>query len=138
MINVSGDGGPRVIAELRHQPPHVQPRRRSYAAQHGVVAAPRPVLGQVADACPHGVEHHVASQFQQVRLALHDDGLESALKNVTDPVVRAVVPLGIDAVELAHTGAQVAVDGLYNDMKVVVHQAVGVAEPVMAGTHLAQ
>ena len=54
------------------------------------------------------------------------------------PVVAAVVPLGINAVELAHAGAQVAVDGLYNNMKVVVHQAVGVAEPVMAGTYLAQ
>ena len=53
-------------------------------------------------------------------------------------VVRAVVPLGIHTVELAHTGAQVAVDGLYNDVKVVVHQAVGVTEPVVAGTHLAQ
>ncbi len=78
----------------------------------------------VANACPHGVQHHIASQLQQVGFALHDDGFESALKNVTNPVVGAVVSLGINAVELAHTGAQVAVDGLYNHMKVVVHQAV--------------
>ena len=42
--------------------------------------------------------------------------------------------LCVHAVELTHTGAQVAFDGFHNDMKVVVHQAVGVAEPVMAGT----
>ena len=57
----------------------------------GLVAAPGPVLGQVADPCPHGVEHHVARQLQQVGFALHDDGFESTLKDVTDPAVGAVV-----------------------------------------------
>ena len=49
-----------------------------------------------------------------------------------------VMPLGVNAVELAHTGAQVTIDGLHNDMKVVVHQAVGVAQPVVPGANIAQ
>jgi hypothetical protein len=43
------------------------------------------------------MEHHAASQFQQVRLALDDDGFEEAVDNVTNLVVHAVVPLGINA-----------------------------------------
>jgi hypothetical protein len=41
-----------------------------------------------------GVENHVASQLQQVRFALHDDGFEAALKNVANLIVGAVVPPG--------------------------------------------
>ena len=63
---------------------------------------------------------------------------KAAPENVADLVVVSVVPLRVNAIELAHTGAQVAVNGLHNDMKVVVHQAVGVAQPVMTGTDLAQ
>ena len=73
----------------------MQPGRRrnaaQNAAQHGLVAAPGPVLGKITNACPHGVEHHVARQLQQVGFALHDDGFESTLKDVTDPAVGAVV-----------------------------------------------
>ena len=86
----------------------------------------------------HRVGHHVACQLQQAHFALHDDGFELALKNVTAPVVRTVVPLGIHAVELSHPGDQIAVDGLYNGMEMVVHQAVGVAKLVVTGTGLAR
>ena len=48
------------------------------------------------------------------------------------------VPLRINAIELAHTRAQVAIDRLHNDMKMVVHQAVGMANPVKPATHLAE
>lgn len=138
MIDIGSNSGLRVGAELSHQPLNLQPGRLRHATQHRVVAAPRPVLGQVADTCPHGVEHHVARQLQQIRLALHDDRFEPALKHMTIPVVGAVVSLGVRSIELAHSGAQVAVDGLHNDMKVVVHHAVGMAEPIVARAHLTQ
>jgi hypothetical protein len=57
---------------------------------------------------------------------------------LTDPVVGTVLPLRIHAVELSHPGAQITVDGLNNNIEIVVHQAVGVAKPVVAGTDLAQ
>ena len=57
---------------------------------------------------------------------------------MSDPVVHTVVPLGVHAVELAHARAEVAVNRFYNDMKVVVHQAVRVARPVVAGANLPQ
>ena len=49
-----------------------------------------------------------------------------------DVTMGVVVPLCVDAVELAHASAQSAIDGLHDDVEVVVHQAVGVAHPVVA------
>ena len=40
--------------------------------------------------------------------------------------------------EMAHTGVQPAMDGLYNDMKVVVHQAMSGAPPVVTVANFAQ
>jgi len=50
----------------------------------------------------------------------------------------AVVPRGVDAVELSHTGTQIAFDGFHDDVEVVVHEAVGVAHPVEALADLAK
>jgi hypothetical protein len=55
--------------------------------------------------------------------ALHDDGLEAPLKDVADAPMRAVVRLGVNAVELAHARAEVAIDRLDDDVEVVVSQA---------------
>ena len=46
---------------------------------------------------------------------------------MANTTVCAVMPLGVNAVELAHACAQVAIDSFNDDVKVVVHQAVGVA-----------
>lgn len=52
--------------------------------------------------------------------------------------MRSVVPLGVNTIELAHARAQVAIDRLDDDVKVVVHQAIRVAQPVVTHTNLAQ
>lgn len=49
-----------------------------------------------------------------------------------------VVALGVDAVESEHTLGQVRLGGFEYQVIVVVHQAVGVAEPVTADHNLAQ
>ncbi len=132
MVDVGGGGGCRGVAKLCQQPLGLQPGLRGRAADGGVVAAPGPLVWQGADACAHGVEAGVAGQFQQVGFALHDDGFKAALKDMAYAPIRAVVGLGVHAVELAHACAQVAVHRLDNDVVVVVHQAVGVAGPVVA------
>ena len=95
-------------------------------------------LGQGAHTSAHGGEDDIARQFQQVRLALHDDGFKAPLKHRPDAAMGAVMPLGVDAVDLSHASAQIAFDRLHDDEEVVVHEAVGVAYPVEAPTDLAK
>ena len=40
--------------------------------------------------------------------------------------------------EMTHTGAEVAIEGLHNDMKVVVHQAASVAQRIVSIANFAQ
>jgi hypothetical protein len=44
--------------------------------------------------------------------------------------------LGIDAVQLPHTEGEIAVRRLDQEVIVVVHQAVGVADPIVAFVHM--
>ena len=106
--------------------------------QHQAITAPRPVFWHVAHTCPHRVENDIPRQLQQIRLALHNNSFKPALKNMTHPVMTAVVPLGVNAVKLPHTCAEVCVNGFYNDMKVVVHQAISMAKPVEPGADFTQ
>ena len=46
--------------------------------------------------------------------------------------------LCVDAVELSHASAQIALDRLHDDVEVVVHESVGVAYPVEAPADLAK
>jgi len=48
------------------------------------------------------------------------------------PVVPAVVSLGIDAVELAHSHGEIGVWGRDQEVAVIVHEAVGMAKPVVS------
>ena len=75
---------------------------------------------------------------QQIRFALHHHRLEPPLEDMPHPAMRAVVPLGVNPIELAHARTQIAFHRLHHNVKVVAHQAVGVAHPVKALTHLAQ
>ncbi len=54
------------------------------------------------------------------------------------PAVPPIEGLGVDTVELAHPPRQVRLRGLNQQVVVVVHQAVGMAEPPIAGDDLAE
>ena len=54
------------------------------------------------------------------------------------PFMRPVVLLPINAVELTYARTQVAIDRFNDDVKVVVHQRVGGAQPVVAYVNFAQ
>lgn len=44
--------------------------------------------------------------------------------------MRAVVPLGVGVIEMTYADAQIALHRFHHDVKVVVHQTIGVAHPV--------
>jgi len=73
-----------------------------------------------------------------MRLRLDEDGAEPPLEEVADPLVPSVEPLRIVAVEALHSGREVAPRRAEDEVVVVVHQAVGVAEPAEADDHEAQ
>jgi len=84
---------------------------------------------------PHGVQDHVPAEFEEVAFLIDEDGLEAALKEMAGLVVPAVVSLGIDAVELAHTHGEIGVWGLDQEVAMIVHETVGMAKPVVSFDH---
>jgi hypothetical protein len=62
--------------------------------------------------------------------------LEPALKNVPDPPMPPIGGLGIDAVQLAHPFRKVAVGRFDEEMVMVVHEAIGMAKPIVPRNNL--
>lgn len=63
---------------------------------------------------------------------LDKDAFESALEKVAVPLVSFVKKLGINPVKLSHAEGKVAIGGFDQEMIVVAHEAVGVAQPVIS------
>jgi hypothetical protein len=76
----------------------------------------------------------VACQFQKIGLFLDQDGFESSLKHMANPVVSPVARLGKDSVELAHAFVQIGIRSLNEQVVVVVHQAPCVAHKLNCST----
>jgi hypothetical protein len=62
---------------------------------------------------------------------LNEDGLVPSLEQMARAAVQPIEELGIDAVQLPHTECKVAVRRLDEKVIVVVHETVGVADPVI-------
>ena len=60
---------------------------------------------------------------------LDEDRFEPPLEDVTRPLAVSIDPLRVDAVEVAHASRQVRIGRFDQEMVVVGHQAVRVAEP---------
>jgi hypothetical protein len=67
-----------------------------------------------------------------VGILLHNDCLESSLKQVPYPTVALIESLGIDAVQLPHAYRKISVGRINKQMVMIVHQAVGMADPVVS------
>ncbi len=93
----------------------------------------RPALGPVpgmADCLgPNGIEHHIATEFEQMGLRFHQNRRESALQEMPYPLMPAIDGLGIGAVELPHASRERRPWGFEQQMIVVVHRAIGMAVP---------
>ena len=79
---------------------------------------------------PNRVENHVTAKRQKVTVPLDKDGLESALKNVANPLVSTIVTLRVHTVQMSHTLGEICIDRLHDKVVVILHEAIGVAEPV--------
>jgi hypothetical protein len=79
---------------------------------------------------PNRVEYDVTAKRQEVTVPLDKDGLESTLKNVPNSLVPTIETLGVYPVQMSHTSGEICIDGLHHKVVVILHEAIGVAEPV--------
>ena len=96
------------------------------------VAGPRIVVRFLHHFCPYGIQDHISAYFQEVAILLDQDRLVPALEQVAVPTVAFVEELGVNAVYLPHADRKVPVGGLDEEMIMVGHEALGVADPVVA------
>lgn len=108
-----------VPAELIQEP------RRERSAE----AAERPFPRMPTETCADWIEDDVARQFEKVRVALDQAGIEAALEDVAGVAMAPVEPARIVRVKSLHSGRKVRRGRLEHDVVVVRHLAVGVADP---------
>ena len=97
----------------------------------GPVTAPLP-LPRMADRFGSDrIEHHITAHLQKVAVLLNKNSFKPSLKDMTHPVMSPVKGLGINTVKLSHSLRQVSI-GCFNDQVIViVHQAIAMANPVI-------
>jgi len=78
------------------------------------------------------VHHYISAYLQQVAVFLDEDSLVPALEKMTHSVVPLVECLGVNPIQLSHASGEVAFGGFNQKVKVVIHEAIGMAEPVVA------
>ncbi len=130
--HVRSVGGSRTIvgcAEVAEEPVDGEQGRRSDEAGDRAVAAPAPMLGSIAKAGAHRVQHHVPSKRKHVPVTLDENGVEPVLEQVPIELVPTVEPLGVHTVQPMHAGRQIRLGGLDDRVVVIVHQTVGVTAP---------
>jgi len=86
----------------------------------------------------HGIAVYVARELTPVGLGIDQHRLVTAAKQRTIPTRRAVVVLGIDAINVAHDPLQIAGRGAQEQVIVVVHQTVRVPVRIKALRRIAQ
>ncbi len=63
---------------------------------------------------------------------LYKNRLVPALKEVSNPLMPPIECLSVYAIELPHANRKISIRGLYDQVIVIVHKTIGMAEPVVA------
>ena len=115
-----------------------QPVRRRRLTHHRAITAPRPISGSFGHAGIDRIEHHIARQFQQVRLPLHQDGFVAPLQHVPNTPMTRIECLGVHTIDLAHPLRKGRTQGLDQKMIVIRHLTPGPNAPVEPPAHTLQ
>ena len=118
--------------ELAEHPVNREARMRLCFARGRQVAGPFPFFRLLYHFCPDRVQDDISADLEEVAVFLDKDGFVPSLKQMTCPTVAFVEELGIDAVQLSHAEGEIAVRGLDEKVEVIGHEAVGVADPIVA------
>lgn len=118
-------------AELAQDPFFCQAGMACLSSRRGPVAAPLPRLGYFHHICSDRIEDDVPADLEQMAVLLNEDGLVPTLEEMTGSAVQSVKELRIHAVQLPHAERKISVRRLNEEVIVVVHQTVGVTDPVV-------
>lgn len=78
-------GMPHPFTNLAKNPVDRQPLGNRRLSHRHAIAAPRPEPWVSYPLRPHRIQHHVATQFEQMRSLFHQNGCEPSLEQVTHP-----------------------------------------------------
>jgi hypothetical protein len=126
----------RIFAEQREHPARGEESRLRLLADRRVVATPTPFAGMTCEPGPNRVEHDVAGQLEQMRVALDQLVVKAALEEVATGVVAPVEPFRIHAVQPVHATGDVWLRRLDEEVIVIRHQAIRMAYPSEEVDHL--
>jgi hypothetical protein len=67
---------------------------------------------------------------------LYHDRFKSSLKQVSYSPMPDIESLGIDTIQLPHPHGNISIGGLNEEMVIILHQTVGMANPVIPANNL--
>ena len=97
----------------------------------GQIARPRIVRRRLRHLGSYRVQDDVPAHLKEMTVLLDQDRFVPSLEQVSGPAVPLVHELSIDAVQLPHTNRKITIRGLNEEMVMVCHEAVGMADPVV-------
>jgi len=119
--------------EVREQQFWTKQSRPCGEARRRAIAAPWPVFRPFDQAGANRVQDDIPAGGQEVAVRLDDLSAEAPLEHVSNPVVPLVPPLRVGGVYLFHHPRHIGARRRCDEVKVIVHQAVGMArhaEPI--------
>ena len=119
-----------LFAELGEEPVCGEKRVCLSYSCRGAITAPLPFLRLFSPMSPNGVKDNVPAQFEKIAVFIDNDLFVPSLEDVAGLLVLPVVSLGIDAVYLSHSPRKVSLRGFNDQMVVVIHETIGMAEPM--------
>ncbi len=123
---------PPLSAKLPKHPVNSQTRMSRFSARRGPVAAPFPCLGSFYHLSPDRIQDNISAYLEEMAVFLNKDRFISSLEKVTGAAMQFVKELSIDAVQLPHSDRKITVGSFNEQMIVIVQEAVGMADPVVA------
>jgi hypothetical protein len=80
--------------------------------------------------CSYRIEYYITADIEKVSVLLNENSFKPPLKEMTNPAVPLIKCLGIHAIEPPHSLRQVSIRCFNDQVIVVVHQAIGIANPM--------
>jgi len=95
------------------------------------ITAPCPRIRMLYHARTNGIQHNIAADFKEMTVFLDENALVPSLEKMPRPVVVLIECLGIDPVQLPHAEREIPFRRFDEEMIVVVHETIGMADPVV-------
>lgn len=84
------------------------------------------------------IEHDISAQFEQITLLFNENRLISPLKKMPNPTMLSVEFLRINPPQLTHSHREIGFRGFNQQMIMVTHQTIAVAEPPVFADDICQ